>query len=129
MYKIEKKDFGIQISFTGFIVKEEMQLYKDELKDLLKTLPDKFGIVMDMRAMKPLPTESQDILNSDPELVASRLTRSVTLVNSALVSMQSKRMSKASLTNETKRYLDPEKTPNWEQLARDWIVNAIDPEV
>lgn len=127
MYKIEKKDFGIQITFAGFIEKEEMLRYKADMRALLDTLPAKFGIIMDMREMKPLPADSQEVLNEDPELVASRLTRSITLVNSALVSMQSKRLAKESHVSQTKRHLDPAKTPNWEKVARDWIVDGVEP--
>lgn len=127
MYKIDKKPYGIKITFSGFIKKDEMMSYKSEIKTLLNSLPAKFGILMDMKDMKTLPAESQEVLNANPELVASRLTRSATIINSALVGMQIKRLAVESQVSDTKRVFDVSKVPNWEKLAEDWIANGIDP--
>lgn len=128
MYKIDKKPYGIKITFSGFIKKDEMLSYKSEIKELLNSLPDKFGILMDMKEMKTLPAESQEVLNANPELVASRVTRSATIINSALVGMQIKRLAVESQVSDTKRILDSSKSPNWEALADNWIANGVDPE-
>lgn len=128
MYSIEKKSYGVKITFSGFIQKEEMIKYKEEMKSLLPSLPAKFGIIMNMQDMKPLPADSQEVLNASPELIATRLTRSVTVVKSALITMQSKRLAKESQVSDTKRYLDALKTPEWESLAESWIIDGIDPE-
>lgn len=124
MYSIERTAFGLVIKFDGFIKSDEMLQYKREIKSVLLSLPERFGIVMDMRTCKPLPKESQDILNADPELVASRLTRSVTVVDSALTSMQFKRLAVASKVSDSKRFIDVSKIPDWEPVAERWIVDG-----
>lgn len=128
MYKIERKNYGVKITFSGFVKEEEMLVYKKEFRAMLDQLPEKFGIFSDMREMKPMPPESQKIFNANPELVTGRLTRSATIVNSALVKIQSKRMVEEWKVSDSKRYIDASKTSNWEEVAVDWIVNGTEPE-
>ncbi len=128
MYKIEQKDYGVKITFAGFIQEEEMLAYKKEFRTVLDALPEKFGLLSDMREMKPMPPESQKIFNANPELVTTRLTRTATIVNSALVKMQSKRMVEEWKVSDSKRYIDASKTADWEAVAVGWIVNGVEPE-
>lgn len=83
-----------------------MQAYKDEFKTTLDLVPQQFGLLADMRTMKPLPPESQAIISANPEWTASRIVRSAAIIDSALVKMQSRRLSKEWKQDTTKRYLD-----------------------
>lgn len=127
MYKIEVTDFGFKLTLSGHLPKEEAQAYKDEMIEIMPILPEKFGILVDMRELKPLGPESQAIITSSQEIVAHRLTRSVTVVNSTILFMQFRRLSKESHVIDTKRFIDASKTADWEQVARNWIVDAVDP--
>lgn len=127
MYKIEVTDFGFKTTFSGHLPKEEAQGYKDELLSLMSSLPEKFGILVDMRELRPLGPESQAIITSSQGLVADRLTRSATVVNSTILFMQFRRISKESHVIDTKRFVDASKTTDWESVSRNWIVDALDP--
>lgn len=128
MYKIERKNYGVKLTFEGFIDPEEMQAYKDEFKTTLNLLPPTFGLLADMRSMKPLPAESQAILSANPEWTASRIIRSATIVDSALVKMQSRRLTKEWKQDATKRYIDSSQHSDWETIAEKWIEDGIEPE-
>lgn len=127
MFEIDITDFGFKVTFSGHMSKENAQTYKDALPSIIKNLPEKFGILVDMRELKPLGPESQAIMTSSQELVHHRLTRSVTVVNSPILAMQFRRLSKKSHVLDTKRFLDASKMPDWESVSRSWIVNAEDP--
>ncbi|MDW3192897.1 MAG: hypothetical protein R8G66_11050 [Cytophagales bacterium] len=127
MYEIELTDFGFKVIFSGHLAPEQAQGYKDELARILPSLPEKFGILVDMRELKPLGPESQAIITSSQGLVAERLTRSATVVNSTILFMQFRRLSKASHVIDSKRFVDASKTSDWEWVARKWIVEEIDP--
>lgn len=127
MYKIEITDFGFKLTLSGHLPQEEAQAYKDELVTIMPSLPEKFGILVDMRELKPLGAESQAIITSSQELVASRLTRSTTVVNSTILFMQFRRLSKESHVIDSKRFVDASKTPDWEAVSTDWIVHELDP--
>lgn len=128
MYKFEIKNYGFKVTFSDFLHKEDVQAYKDELAKTLDVLPEKFGILVDMRTMKPLAPDSQETLTSSQQLVANRLTRSATVVDSAIINLQFKRLSKQSGVIDSKRFIDASKTPDWEQKAVDWITDGIDPQ-
>ncbi|MDW3195816.1 MAG: hypothetical protein R8G66_25810 [Cytophagales bacterium] len=128
MYKIEVKSYGIKLTFEGFISPEEMQAYKDEFKTTLDLVPQQFGLLADMRSMKPLPAESQAILSAYPEWTATRIVRSATIIDSALVKMQSRRLSKEWKQDSTKRYIDSTQFHDWENRAEGWINEGIEPE-
>ncbi len=128
MYKIEVKSYGIKLTFEGFISPEEMQAYKDEFKSTLDLVPQQFGLLADMRSMKPLPAESQTILSAHPEWTATRIVRSTTIIDSALVKMQSRRLSKEWKQDSTKRYIDSTQYHDWENRAEKWIKDGIEPE-
>ena len=126
MYKIEKKSFGVQLTFEGFVHPEEMAEYKKEFRLILDLLPERFGILSDLRNMKPLPPESQQILSANPEWTSGRVIRSATILNSSLVKLQSKRLATEWKQGETKRYIDAAQHPNWEELAINWIENGVE---
>ena len=127
MYKIERQNYGVKLTYEGLIEPEEMQAYKDEFKTILDLLPPKFGLMGDMRNMKPLPPESQAILSAHPEWTASRIVRSATIIDSALVKMQSRRLTK-EWKQEAKRYIDASQHLNWEAVAEKWIVEGVEPD-
>ena len=127
MYKIERQNYGVKLTFAGFIDPEEMQAYKDEFKTMLDLLPSKFGLLGDMRNMKPLPPESQAILSAHPEWTTGRIVRSATIFDSALVKMQTRRLSKEWKQGEAKRYIDASEEANREAKAEQWIVDGTEP--
>ncbi len=121
MYKVEQKDYGIKLTFEGFIAPEEMSAYKKEFKTVLDRLPPQFGLMADMRYMKPLCSECQEIFSANPEWTANRIVRSATIFTSALTKMQVRRLATEWKMNDSKRYFDAAKHSNWEQLAENWL--------
>ena len=55
MFKIEKKPFGVKLTFGDFILKAEMEQWLEESKKALTGHKGAFGVFVDMRALKPLP--------------------------------------------------------------------------
>ena len=125
---MERKPYGFKLTFEGFVTKEEIIDYIKYLKNYLNETSGNFGIVVDMRTMKPLAPESQEALTESQKLVSDRLTRSATVVSdNAIIQMQFKRLSKKSGVADTKRFIDASSDINWEKTAENWIVRAIDP--
>ena len=128
MYKMEKKNYGYKLTFSGFLNTTEIEAYIKELKSYMDENAGMFGIMIDMRDMKPLAPESQEALTSSQKLVSNRLTRSATIVNdNAIIKMQFKRLSKQSGVVDTKRFIDASSDSNWEVLAENWISKGTEP--
>lgn len=125
MYKIEKTGYGAKLTFSGLIKADEMEKWRDEFKAVL---PAK-GVFVDMRDLKPLPKESQSIMEDGQKLGKKKgMQRSVVILNSSLIKMQFTRIGKETGIYEWERYIDASSVPNWEQVGIDWLVDGVDPD-
>ncbi len=129
MYKIEKTGYGVKLTFSGLIHVDEMKQWVAESQKTVKSLPPKFGVFIDMRELKPLGSDSQSIMQSGQILYKQAgMERSVVILANALVTMQFKRIAKETGIYEWERYIDASKNANWEDAAKKWLVNKIDPD-
>lgn len=129
MYKIDKRNYGVALTFDGFIKKDEMQAWVDETKKVVPTLTNKFGVMIDMRTMKALPRESQELMQEGQKLYKQKgMERSVVILNSATVTMQFKKIAKETGIYQWERYIDASKTSNWETVSKNWLEKGIDPD-
>lgn len=124
MYKIETVDFGIKITFKGFLYEDEMVKWSEELNLILDALPDHFSILVDMRDLKTLVPESKLVLEEAQRSYRDRLIRSATIVSREFTSMQVKKIGNRSGVNESKIFINSSKDFHWEQTALNWILNG-----
>ncbi|HPH95273.1 MAG TPA: hypothetical protein PKW33_10820 [Anaerolineaceae bacterium] len=130
MYKIEKASYGFHLIFSGMINAEEMQAWvRDAKKALSGPLPKQFGVFVDMRDLKPLDdATTQHMVEGQKEFKIKGMVRSVVILHNAVVTMQFKRLAKASGIYEWERYLDASTTPDFEKVGIAWLVQGIDPD-
>lgn len=129
MYKIEKTDYGVKLTFAGFIQKEEMANWVNESEHALLTFPEKFSVFVDMRELKPLPQESQVEMEKGQKLYKAKgMERSVVILNSATLTIQFKRIAKETGIYEWERYIDASARSNWEELGEGWLLFGADPD-
>lgn len=129
MYTIEKKDFGFKITFSDFIKAEEMTKWLEDSKKSLTLPPKEFGVFVDMRNLKPLPPDSQLVMEEGQKLYKQKgMIRSVVILNSATVTLQFKKIAKETGIYNWERYIDASKISNWEKVAVDWLNDGIDPD-
>jgi hypothetical protein len=130
MYKIEKKDYGVHLTFGGFMDSPEMEKWVEESKSFLETLSPKFGVFVDMRELKPLPEGSQAIMQIGQKLYKLKgMQRSVVILDNAITTLQFKRIAKDTGIYEWERYIDASATDNWQEIGEKWIKDATDPDV
>ncbi|OPY78544.1 MAG: hypothetical protein A4E64_00817 [Syntrophorhabdus sp. PtaU1.Bin058] len=129
MYKIEKKDYGFFITFSGFVKADEMKQWVAESGKALAGQPKGFGIFADLRELKPLPSDAQQLMEEGQKLYKQKgMVRSVVALNSATMTMQFQRIAKETGIYEWERYVDASRIQNWQQVGVDWIKNGIDPD-
>lgn len=127
MYTIQKEDYGVRLTFAGFIREVEMKKWAEEIFSLLEQLPSSFGMFIDMREMTAMPAKSQEILLATQKTFKPRVERSASITASAITNIQSKRIGNISGVNATKLFVDATETPNWEEVAINWITKGINP--
>lgn len=129
MYKIERKNSGYLLVFSGFISKEEMAQWNEESKKILdKETSPHFGVIVDMRELKPLPPETQALMVKGQQLYKDKgMQRSAVVLNNTVTTMQFKRLAKESGIEAYERYIDASATVNWTEVAIAWVRDSKDP--
>ena len=129
MYKIERKDYGVRLTFGDFIKVDEMTNWVEESKTVLGSISGGFSVFVDMRTLKPLPKDSQAKMEEGQKFYKqSGMVRSVVILDNSITTMQFKRIAKETGIYEWERYIDASSTPNWEEAGVKWIVDGISPD-
>lgn len=129
MYQIEKRDFGYHITFSGYIRGSEMQEWVEASQKALVGSSKDFGVLVDMRELKPLPHESQGPMEEGQRYYRSKgMARSAVVVDSRVTKMQFQRIANETGIAQWERYIDASSTPDWEKKARSWLTDAVDPD-
>ena len=129
MYKIDKKSSGYLLTFAGEIKVDEMQRwYNDSALALTNSLSE-FGVIVDMRTLKPLDNEAQQKMVAGQKLYKDKgMKRSAVILNDPDTTKQFKQLAVVSGIYAFERYIDASTNPNWASIAKSWVVHAIDPD-
>jgi hypothetical protein len=127
MHKIELRPYGVYVCNEGIITIEEMEQSYNESVQILKQIPQPFGIFFDTKDMKTLQTEAGEILKKIEKLylTSNGFTRAAIIVADSLIKMQQSRIAKESGTYNIIRYFDVKTSNDWENQAINWIVKGI----
>lgn len=129
MYKIEKKNYGFKLTFGDAIKLDEMKKWVSESKSAIANQQGNFGVLVDMRTLKPLDNETQNEMVSGQKLYKQKgMERSAVILASAIITSQFKRLAHESGIYEWERYVDASNHPDWEKIAENWISKGIDPD-
>ncbi len=129
MYKIEKKDYGYKLIFSGTIDLDEMKEWVRESEKALVSAPSNFGVLVDMRDLKPLESDAKTEMEKGQKLYKDKgMQRSAVILNSAILTVQFKNIARKSGIYQWERYLNASKVADWEKRAVDWIKNGVDPD-
>jgi hypothetical protein len=129
MYEIEKKPWGFKLTFGGFIQAPEMNQWKRESEQALSSQAGKFGVLVDMRSLKPLPADAQAVMVEGQQKFKSKgLERSAVILDSAITTAQFRRLAKESGIYAWERYISAADSRSWEQEGLDWVIKGVDPD-
>jgi hypothetical protein len=129
MYRIEKKGYGYKLTFAESIELDEMKKWVEESKKSLIGQSGKFGVLVDMRSLRPLKPEVQAVMvDGQKEFKVKGMERSAVGVANAVIALQFKRLAQESGIYQWERYLDCSKDANWERSAENWIARGQDPD-
>jgi hypothetical protein len=130
MHRIEKKDFGFQLTFGDRMDVAEMTRWREEARAALEGGPRSFGVVIDMRTLKPggIQPDAQKIMVDGQGLFKKAgMQRSCVILQSATITMQFERIARESGIFVFERYINAAAKPDWESQALGWIRSGIDP--
>ena len=89
----------------------------------------KFGVLVDMRTLKPLKAEVQAVMvEGQKEFKMKGMERSAVALANSVIALQFKRLAQESGIYAWERYVDGSKDAGWEKTAEAWITSATDPD-
>ena len=116
MFNIEKTDFGYKLTFGDFIMAPEMTKWLEDSKKILVESPKEFGIMVDMRNLKPLPEDSQPIMGEGQKMYKeSGMQRSCVILDNPTTTLQFKRIAKETGIDAFERYVDTSVTTEFQK--------------
>lgn len=129
MFRIEKKPWGFHLTFGGQILKPEMEKWKKESEQALTGQVGSFGVLIDMRTLKPLAPDAQEVMVSGQQVYKKAgMVRSAVILEDVITTMQFKRLAQTSGIYQWERYFSAAQTPNWEPMAVAWVKDGTDPD-
>jgi len=130
MYKIERRPSGYILTFSGNIDATEMQRWHDDSKNKLEVeTSTTFGVIIDMKDLKPLGADARAIMVEGQKLYKNKgMKRSAVILNSAEVCKQFKNLAIQSGIYLTERYIDASQKKNATEIAIKWVNDGVDPD-
>ncbi len=128
MYKLERKAFGYQVTFSGEVTIAEMEQIKMELAELLMTIIPPFSVLADIRETIPFKDEIKKMIGECQKMEKdASIQRRAVVLQSPVVMSQVKQMSFQTRTDDVERQINAFFTDDWEKIALDWIIDGIEP--
>jgi hypothetical protein len=130
MHRIEQTQYGYKLVFEGFLQKQDLSTLLDDMKQTIRSRGRKFPVLLDMRHSRAFPADAQVILKEAILFFKQvGMERNAVVLNSAIATLQVRRLGKETGIDATSRYIDASTEQDWEKIAIDWLVRAVDPEI
>ncbi len=129
MHRIEQTQYGYKLVFEGFLQKQDLSTLLDDMRQTIRSRGRKFPVLLDMRHSRAFPADAQVILKEAILFFKQvGMERNAVVLNSAIATLQVRRLGKETGIDATSRYIDASTEQDWEKVAIDWLVSAVDPE-
>lgn len=130
MHRIEQTQYGYKLVFEGFLQKQDLSTLLEDMKQTVFSRGRKFPVLMDMRHSRAFPADAQEILKEALRFFKQvGMERNAVVLNSAIATLQARRLGKETGIDAASRYIDASAEQDWERIALDWLVKAVDPDV
>lgn len=129
MYSIDKTEYGFRLFFGDKISKDEMNSWLEEShKNLSAIEKGGFGVLVDMRTLKPLDQDAKDVMEEGQALYRDKgMQRSAVILNSNILTLQFVKIGKKTKIGNNERYIDANQYPDWEERALRWLKQGQEP--
>ena len=128
MHRIEETSYGYRLTFEGFLMRDEAGELLAKMKSTVRPRNGGFAVLLDMRHSRAFPAEAQELIKEALAVCKDAgLERNAVVLNSAIATLQAKRLARETGIEKRVRYIDASAEPEWERVALGWVADAIDP--
>ncbi len=129
MYKFEKQNFGLKLTISDDLTKQEISGMKVELKSLVGSISQPFSIFVDAREMIALDQSVLHLLTECQKTAKDAGRQSAAnVINSPVLKSQGQRITLESGSSDAVRFISSVKHDDWEKVAMDWILRRVEPD-
>lgn len=130
MHRIEETRYGYRVTFEGFLHRDDMGALLSTMKEVVRPREEgSFSVLVDMRKSRAFPAEVQEILKQAITVCKEAgMERNAVVLNSAIATLQAKRLARETGTDNWSRYIDASSEPEWEKIAVEWLQRAVEPD-
>ncbi len=130
MHRIEETPYGYRVTFEGFLQRDDAGTLLESFRKTVKPRDGGFAVLVDMRTSRAFPAEAQEVVKQ-AILVCKEagLERNAVVLNSAIATLQAKRIARETGIEKDIRYIDASSEPEWERVAIDWLTAGVDPDL
>jgi len=131
MHRIEATQYGYRLILEGFLQREEVGQLLETMKKTIRPVEKgkSFPLLMDLRNSRAVPADARDLMK-EAILFCKQvgMERNAVVLNSAIATLQARRLGKETGIDRWARYIDASSRPDWEKIAIDWLTGIKDPE-
>jgi hypothetical protein len=131
MHRIEATQYGYRLVLEGFLQRTEVGQLLESIKKTIQPAEKgkSFPLLMDLRNSRAVPADARDLMK-EAILFCKQvgMERNAVVLNSAIATLQARRLGKETGIDRWARYIDASSRPDWEKVAIDWLTGAKDPE-
>ncbi len=128
MHRIEETSYGYRLTFEGFLQRDEAGELLAKMKSTVRPRNGGFAVLLDMRHSRAFPAEAQELIKEALAVCKDAgLERNAVVLNSAIATLQAKRLARETGIEKRVRYIDASAEPEWERVALGWLADAVDP--
>lgn len=128
MHRIEETSYGYRLTFEGFLKRDEAGELLAKMKSTVRPRNGGFAVLLDMRHSRAFPAEAQELIKEALAVCKDAgLERNAVVLNSAIATLQAKRLARETGIEKRVRYIDASAEPEWERVALGWLADAVDP--
>lgn len=132
VHKIEETKYGYKLVLEGFLQREEVGQLLETMKVKIRPREkgESFPLLLDMRKSNAFPSDARDLIKQCLLFCKqSGMERNAVVLNSAIATLQARRIAKETGIDRWSRYIDASSRPDdWEKIAEEWLLRGVDPE-
>lgn len=129
MYRIEKVDFGLKLSFSGNISEGEMTRWLKDSEKALSVLKSGFKVFVDMRFMEILSHDSlEHLIKGQKQYREKGMDRSAVVLTNSDLKIQLLGAAIQTGVYIWERYIDATLVKDWENAGKNWLLQGIEPD-
>lgn len=127
-YEVESTSYGMRLTFKGFPQPDDVAQMNNDVERTIKSLPEGFGVMVDMRANRAFSNEAAEMMKGQIDTCRDfGMKRGAVILQSAIMTLQAKRLAVETGINTLMRFIDSSSDPNWEDKAVRWLDQGTEP--